>query len=87
MPIDPRIAKKYTGSTGDPYDKMGAALAGMDAKNAANKEAAHRARMAGRVPVGMGGPGAMLKLLFLRPKAFAVLFGLIVIIVVTARVL
>lgn len=42
MAIDPMMYKKYSGRSGDPYAKMGAALAQGDARKARREEARSR---------------------------------------------
>lgn len=83
MVIDPMLYEKVSGRKGDPYERMGAALAGMDKRKADLQQERDRLQNA-RGFRGMGAQGAFLRLAIMKPVlafvVLAVILGVIILI-------
>lgn len=76
MVVDPRFYEKHSGRKGDPYDRLGQALAGSDKRKHEREETLHNLQMASRVP-------RQWRVFFLEPK---VAIALVLIIAVLALI-
>jgi hypothetical protein len=79
MVVDPMFYKKHSGRSGDPYDRLGAALAQSDKRKADRDSEMHNLKMAANMP-------AQWRVWFLNPKMalLLVLVGIVVAVVVAA---
>ena len=77
MVVDPRFYEKHSGRKGDPYDRLGQALASSDKRKHDREETLHNLQMASRVPRDW-------RIFFLEPK---VAIALVLIIVVVGLIM
>jgi hypothetical protein len=76
MVVDPRFYEKHSGRKGDPYDRLGQALASSDKRKHEREETMHNLKMASRMP-------RQWRMMFLEPK---VAIGIVIVVVILALV-
>jgi len=73
MVVDPRFYEKHSGRKGDPYERLGQALAKSDKRKHDREETLHNLQMASRVP-------RQWRIFFLEPKvAIAIVMAIVVV--------
>lgn len=77
MVVDPRFYEKHSGRKGDPYDRLGQALASSDKRKHEREETMHKLEMASSVPRDW-------RIFFLEPK---VAIGLVIVVAIIGLVL
>lgn len=78
MVIDPRLYEKLSGRKGDPYDRLGQALAQNDQRKAERASEMHQLKMAGAMP-------GRWRMMFLYPKETAIAIVVIALVVLAIR--
>jgi len=78
MVIDPRMYEKLSGRKGDPYDRLGQALAQNDQKKADRAEQMHQMRMAGAMP-------SRWRMMYLYPKQTLIVIAVITVILLLIK--